>query len=119
LIADAIWLCFSAGGAAVAEVAALPVVLLSVLVEPALLSAVGFAPFALPAGAFSDEDFAAPAAVLSEDDLDLLSLFISPDVRVVDLSVAAPALSCACWGVDLLPAFSSAVEPDFGAISLV
>src|SRR4030088_414737 len=45
-MAEAIWVCFSGGGAGVAEVAALPVVLLSVLLEPVLLSAAaGFALF--------------------------------------------------------------------------
>jgi hypothetical protein len=119
LMADAIWLCFSAGGAAVADVAALPVVLLSVPAEPGLLSAVGFAPFAVPAGELSEEDFAPPVEVLSMDDFDLLSLFISPEVWVEDfLSAAGAVLSCACCVMALLPPLSSTVEPDFGAISL-
>ena len=92
-------------------------VLLSVFVEPALLSAVGL-PFAVPAGEFSVEVFAPPVEVVSEDDFDLLSLFISPDVCVEDfLSTSAPALSWACCGMGLLPPLSSAVGPDFLSVA--
>src|SRR5216684_2726908 len=67
LIAETICVCFSAGGAAVAEVAAFPVVLLSEAGD--LVSAAGF---------FMSFEFG--AEVVESDALDLLSVFISPVV---------------------------------------
>jgi hypothetical protein len=101
-----IWVRFSAGGAAVAEVAALPTVLLSVVAG--LLSAVGvFRSFevVVASGAFALPSLISPVVVLlSDGDLvsavgvfisfqvvesDLLSPFISP-------VVLASGLPCAC-----------------------
>src|SRR5258708_5296882 len=105
LIAAEIWVCFSAGGAEVAEVAALPVVVdfaslpglaLSAVVGelPVLLSAVaGFAApeseaFDLSAAAgvagllSAVVGFAVPAAVPESEAFDLLSPVIPPDVLV-------------------------------------
>src|SRR6202142_3809079 len=67
LIAETICVCFSAGGAAVAEVAAFPVVLLSDAGD--FVSAVGL---------FASRELG--AEVVESDALDLSSVFISPVV---------------------------------------
>jgi len=72
LIAETICVCFSAGGAAVAEVAAFPVVLPSGAGD--LVSAVGF---------FTS--FEVGVEVVESDALDLLSAFISPVVLLSEV----------------------------------
>src|ERR1700687_4860455 len=117
LIAELIWVRFSAGGAAVAAVAALPTVLLSEL--EGLVSAVGVFRsfevvvesdgFALPSG------FISPVVVLLSEVgfVSAVGFFMSFEVVVGGVeSVAfdlpstfispvafASGLPCACWGV--------------------
>src|SRR6478736_5373256 len=76
LIAETICVCFSAGGAAFAEVAAFPVVLLSDAGD--LVSAVGF---------FTS--FEVGGEVVESDALDLLSAFISPIVVLSEVDLVS------------------------------
>jgi hypothetical protein len=65
-------------GAAVADVAALPVVRLI----PGFAFGGGVLSLLFPAGELSEEVFEPPAGVLSDDDFDLVSLFIMlPSMR--------------------------------------
>src|SRR4029450_12757782 len=76
LISETICVCFSAGGAAVAEVAAFPVVLLSDAGD--LVSAVGF---------FTS--FEVGVEVVESDALDLLSAFSSPVVLLSEVDLVS------------------------------
>src|SRR5258707_11806012 len=76
LIAETICVCFSAGGAALAEVAAFPVVLLSDAGD--LISAVGF---------FTS--FEVGGEVVESEALDLLSAFISPVVLLSEVDLVS------------------------------
>src|SRR4051812_13845079 len=103
LIAEAIWPRFSAGGAAVAEVAALPVVLLSVALEPALLSAVPLLSVALEPALLSavpllsaaplESAFLAASFFMPSLDSELMPFERSPFILLswADFSPFAPA----------------------------